>query len=77
MKQFRKRAPNQMCVLDRFKELDWPHGIKDPLPETAGVNPYERVNDTAKSLNKRRTSTAIEYSTNGKGTGFVWQKVES
>ena len=66
-----------MCVLDRFEELDWPHEIKDPLPETADVNPYERVNDTVKSLNKRRVTKAIKFATNGEGTGFVWQKVEN
>ena len=75
IKRFRQIAKNQFLVLDAFQELGWPSAIDDPMPG-GQVDAIQRVQDTAKSLNDGMvTDSAVRFSTNGNGTGFIWSAI--
>ncbi len=76
-KRYRRIAKNQQLVLDVFQELGWPDSIDDPLPWSDGADFIQRVNNTAKDLNKGYENELIGFRTNGDGTGFSWFKVEN
>lgn len=76
VKRFRRRAPNQMRVLDAFERNGWPEMIDDPLPEDRyDVDPKQRLHNTIKDLNRSLRETVIHFCGDGTGTGVIWERV--
>jgi len=71
VKSYRVPARNQELVLNAFEEEHWPDFIDDPLPPTAEIEPYRRLQATVKALNRRRMNDAIDFHTTG-GDRIFW-----
>lgn len=75
IKHFRRRAINQMAILDAFQEQDWPARIQDPLPLTddESIVLKRRLNDTLRNMNRSLGSQLIKFCGDGAGTGILWR----
>lgn len=73
IKRFRAPARNQETVLTAFEEMKWPVCIDDPLPPIPSQDSKSRIQETIKSLNRRRITDAIRFRGDGTGTGVRWE----
>jgi hypothetical protein len=73
VKQFRLPAPNQELILSAFEEDGWPARIDDPLPQTRGQVPRERLHDAIRRLNHHQVHRLVFFQRDGTGQGVRWR----
>jgi hypothetical protein len=77
IKRFKRSAPNQELFLTAFQESGWPTSLDDPLPPEPGTDQRSRLQDTIKSLNRRRLHPRLHFCLDGTGEGARWEVVRS
>ncbi len=76
IKQFKRRAPSQRTILDTFEEDGWPPRIDDPLDRPVDSDPYERLHEAVKGLNRNRVHPFLVFERDGTGQGVLWSVSE-
>jgi hypothetical protein len=72
VKRYTRRSPNQEVVLAAFEKEAWTPRIDDPLPPTSDLDPFQRLRDTIKHLNRCHENPLIRFHGDGSGKGIRW-----
>jgi hypothetical protein len=72
LKEYRRAATMQKCILDAFEQQGWPRRIDNPLPRLSGVHRKQRLRETIKNLNRGLTRRLIVFHADGSGLGVCW-----
>jgi hypothetical protein len=73
VKRFRTRAASQETILLALEEESWPSRIDDPLPQMAGVDPFQRLHDAVRGLNRNQCHCLLVFQRDGTGHGVQWK----
>jgi len=76
VKEYRRPAPNQHCILAAFQEEEWPLRIDDPLRPTPDIVPAQRLHETIAALNRCQSQPVLRFSVDACGSGIRWLIVE-
>jgi hypothetical protein len=73
VKRFRTRAASQETILSALEEECWPSRIDDPLPQAAGADPFQRLHDAVRGLNRNQCHALLFFQRDGTGRGVQWK----
>jgi hypothetical protein len=76
VKQFRVPAWSQELILAAFQEEGWPAHLDDPLPQSEGVDPKERLRNAIKGLNRNQKNVLLHFEGDGNAQGVVWRRLQ-
>jgi len=76
VKEYRRPAPNQHCILAAFQEEEWPLRIDDPLRPTPDIVPARRLHEAIAALNRCQSHPVLRFSVDACGCGIRWLIVE-
>ncbi len=76
LRQFFRKAENQMPILEAFEAAGWPPRIENPLSRAKKLEPERRLSDAVKALNKRQKRKRVHFWVE-KGTQDVcWELID-
>lgn len=73
IKRFTQPADAQEIVLAAFEEEGWPHRIDDPLPQSQGIDPKQRLHKVIGNLNRAHRVPILRFGGGGDGESVCWR----
>jgi len=75
VREYKRKAPNQIAILEAFEKAGWPARIDTPLCEDGNKGKYKdpKLNYTIRDLKRRINPKLLNFEADGTGTGIRYR----
>ncbi len=73
LRQFHRKAENQIAILEAFQEAGWPERIESPFRSPMPYDPKHRTSDAVGELNEHQNSEWGQFSVERGTQAVLWE----